>query len=456
MGEQQHQRTQDELRQHDERPAQHRRGLSRGHRRGRRDPGRGRAGMGDFSERKGQVQRPAACTRIPRRDPEQENTLKQMKMKSFCSGCGRRGHWHKDAECPNNQGGNKTLGNQRRRRQDPHHQGLRARGSDDHCSSCQSVCALKHLPHVLLGVADTACSRTVAGTQWLQTYADAIAEHGERPTLHKENEAYRFGTGRVHVSSFYVIVCFELGDKIVKVRTSIITGDIPLLLSKGVLGKLGMVFDVREHESRLPQSRSQAVRADVNPKRTSSYPDRSCQRPMLVQTPALEIEDLELVPKESYMSVFAVAYQGSHKPDFTEIFQPKKLDPAVRNLLSEDRLAQDSFLVWWKQTPIDRDFWLETPDAWIRVHIVPRRALFNPSNWRTSASMQQDMLIATIGPTRVTESVCCATGRWNERVLDHWCPGQFEQPTFPQLWIGRTVFYKTAPSNNSIESASRQ
>ncbi|CAE7666265.1 unnamed protein product, partial [Symbiodinium sp. KB8] len=51
------------------------------------------------------------------RDPEQENTLKQMKMKSFCSGCG-----------------NKTFGNHE--------------GSDK------------------------------TRTQWLQTYADAIAEHG--------------------------------------------------------------------------------------------------------------------------------------------------------------------------------------------------------------------------------------------------------------------------------------
>ena len=363
------------------------------------------------------------------RDPEHDNTLKQMKMKSFCSGCGRRGHWHKDAECPNNQGGNgKNHANP-----DNRDKGRTGKDTRDVAMTTvlpASVYALKHVPHVLLGVADTACSRTVAGTQWLQTYADAIAEHGDRPTLHKENEAYRFGTGRVHVSSFYVVVCFELGDKIVKVRTSIITGDIPLLLSKGVLGKLGMVFDVEN------------MRADFNKVGLRQYELMSTAsghpaipivpaRASAGTTPALEIEDLELAPKESYMSVFAAAYQGPLKPDLTGIFQPKKLEPAVRNLLSEDRLAQDPYWTWWKQTAVDRDFWLETPDAWIRVHIVPRRALFNPSNWRTTASMQQDMLIAMIGKTRMTESVCCSTGRWNEQVLDHWCPGQFEQPHVP-------------------------
>ena len=30
--------------------------------------------------------------------------LKMAKAKSFCSGCKRRGHWHKDAVCPLNKG----------------------------------------------------------------------------------------------------------------------------------------------------------------------------------------------------------------------------------------------------------------------------------------------------------------------------------------------------------------
>ncbi|CAE7355909.1 unnamed protein product [Symbiodinium necroappetens] len=88
------------------------------------------------------------------RDPEHDNTLKQMKMKSFCSGCGRRGHWHKDAECPNNQGGNgKNHAN-------PDSSDKGRIGKDTRDVAMTTV-----LP---------------ASTQWLQTYADAIAEHGDR------------------------------------------------------------------------------------------------------------------------------------------------------------------------------------------------------------------------------------------------------------------------------------
>ena len=34
------------------------------------------------------------------------------------------------------------------------------------------VYALKHVSDNLMGVADTACTRTVAGTQWLQSYTN--------------------------------------------------------------------------------------------------------------------------------------------------------------------------------------------------------------------------------------------------------------------------------------------
>ncbi|CAE7689238.1 unnamed protein product [Symbiodinium sp. CCMP2592] len=182
------------------------------------------------------------------RDHGGEPTLKQMKLKSFCSGCGRRGHWHKDPECPNNQG--TTAGTKAGGGNDGGGQG---RGGKDPAREVAmttvlpaSICALKHEGHSLMAVTDTACARTVAGTQWLQSYTDLLADQGERPALHKENEAYRFGTGKVHVSSFYIVVCFELGNKIAKVRTSIITGDVPLWLSKTVLVKLGMVFDVEK------------------------------------------------------------------------------------------------------------------------------------------------------------------------------------------------------------------
>ena len=110
--------------------------------------------------------------------------------------------WHKDAECPKNKPGANL------------HSSVKPDVKD--ISMCNvlpaEVYATKHEGELLLGITDTACARTVAGTQWLQKYTDALAKLGHKPQLHKECEAYRFGTGKVHYSAFYVIIGFELGD----------------------------------------------------------------------------------------------------------------------------------------------------------------------------------------------------------------------------------------------------
>ena len=89
---------------------------------------------------------------------DRESRLKAMKARSFCGGCGRRKHWHKDDVCPLNRGG-----------------GAKAEAPKSVAmtnSMPADVYALKHVSDNLMGVADTACARTVAGTQWLQSYTN--------------------------------------------------------------------------------------------------------------------------------------------------------------------------------------------------------------------------------------------------------------------------------------------
>ncbi|CAE7268957.1 unnamed protein product [Symbiodinium sp. CCMP2456] len=322
-------------------------------------------GQGDGGERapKGDGQSGDRKAGDGGRDGDREAKLKAMKARSFCGGCGRRGHWHRDDACPLNRGGDK--------------------GKADQSASVAmttvlpaDVYALKHLPSRLLGVADTACARTVAGTQWLQSYTDLLNELGEKPVLQKECEAYRFGAGKVHYSSFYVVVAFRLGNYNIQVRTSIITGDLPLLLSKTVLGKLGMVYDV------------QNGRADFKAIDLKDYEltTTTSGHPALPIVPVsalsgeksdLQIEDLRLQTAEQYTSVFAVAHQGPQAPKYTGIFYEKKLDPSTRTMLSQDVLQRDVFVAWWEQANNDRDFWVETPDTWVRVHVVKLPNLLN-------------------------------------------------------------------------------
>ncbi|CAE7510826.1 GIP [Symbiodinium sp. CCMP2592] len=358
---------------------------------------------------------------------DRDSKLKAMKARSFCGGCGRKGHWHKDDACPLNRNGGAKA-------DVPKNVAMTNAMPAD-------VYALKHVSDNLMGVADTACARTVAGTQWLQSYTNILAEIGEKPLLKKECEAYRFGTGRVHYSSFYVIVGFKLGGYNIHVRTSIITGDIPLLLSKTVLGKLGMIYDVQQGKADF---RAIGLRDYELASTASGHPAIPiCPVGLSAgETPDLQVEDLRLQQIGQYMEVYAVAHCGPQPPKYSGIFYEKKLDPGTRDMLSGDRLSLAVFQSWWEKSCIDRDFWVETPSTWVRVHMVPRRATFNPSTWRTGSTVLRDMLVANIGATRMTESVCCRTGKWIESTVDQWRPGQVDQHVFPLLWVGRTVFYK--------------
>ncbi|OLP82117.1 Copia protein [Symbiodinium microadriaticum] len=157
-----------------------------------------------------------------------EEKVKLMKAKSYCMSCGKKGHWHKDPECPN-RGGPKEV---------------------DMCHHVPAeVYALKHEGKTLLGITDTACAKSVAGTVWLQQYTEHTEQFQGKPQLVRESEAFKFGTGRIHHSAFHVLVRFKLGDKVVEMKTSIINGDIPLLLSKSALAQLGMVYDLAQNSA---------------------------------------------------------------------------------------------------------------------------------------------------------------------------------------------------------------
>ena len=158
---------------------------------------------------------------------DREDRIKQMKAKSFCSGCGRKGHWHRDAECPKNANKDAAV----KEVEVCHHVPM-------------EVYSLRHEGAWLLGITDTACAKSVAGTSWLQQYSDEASKMGHTPSLARESEAFRFGTGKVHYSSFYVKISFRMGSRVVTTKVSIINGDVPLLLSKKALAQLGMIYDV--------------------------------------------------------------------------------------------------------------------------------------------------------------------------------------------------------------------
>ena len=366
------------------------------------------------------------------KDAERDERVRQMKLKSFCSGCGRKGHWHRDAECPKNKGA-AAPGATR--------ETVKEVGVCYHVPA--EVYTLRH-EGTLVGITDTACAKTVTGTGWLQQYTDMLPEGMPKPTLIRECEAFRFGTGKVHYSAFAVNLHFALGNSVVTLRASVINGDVPLLLSKQVLASLGMVYDVAANRA----SFCKIGIKDFDLRTTSSgHP----AIPIVPTKAGSEMQELHLDDSgapvsEQYMAFVLSEVNGSGRVGSSSyhIFYDKKLSPEVKNLLTQDKLCEVSFMAWWSRSGLSSDFWLEAEHSWVRVHVTPRRSLFNPGAWKTSHTVQKDMLLNMIGEFRVTEGICCRTNKPLESVADLWSPMSLHEPTFPLLWVGRSVFAKRA------------
>jgi hypothetical protein len=81
-----------------------------------------------------------------------EEALQKAKARSCCSACGKKGHWHRDPECPRHK---------------------------------EKNMAGPHTTHVVFYtegetldvIADCACSRTLAGSRWIKDYIYALKEH---------------------------------------------------------------------------------------------------------------------------------------------------------------------------------------------------------------------------------------------------------------------------------------
>ena len=90
-----------------------------------------------------------------------DDSLAQAKLRSYCAGCGRRGHWHKDAECPLNRSGNQAPASKPRAPQD-HQVHATTASSGAPASIVEVAYMVGDLGgDRLLAITDTACSKSV-------------------------------------------------------------------------------------------------------------------------------------------------------------------------------------------------------------------------------------------------------------------------------------------------------
>ena len=184
--------------------------------------------------------------------------LALAKSRSFCAGCKRRGHWHRDPECPLNQakGGDPTKSTSK--------DGIGAGNSPGKPGDGKSAREAyvvhvayelgdAHVKEGLLAITDCACSKTVAGQPWLEAYLEAAGRAGLDPQLEACEEEFRFGASRVFKATYAATIHFNVLGKHFAVRASIVNGEVPLLLSRKVLAGLGMIYDIAGHKASFEQ-----------------------------------------------------------------------------------------------------------------------------------------------------------------------------------------------------------
>ena len=169
-----------------------------------------------------------------------EERLRLAKQRSYCSVCKRRGHWHKDAECPANQQKKQLAEQTTQNAQMCYyiHMTDSGKGTTSRKSS-------------MLAIVDTACTRSVAGYSWFERYYTLADEMGIQVETVDLRDTFKFGASRAFESSFAVWAWFAVMGQWFAVRVSIVQCDVPLLLSRSVLAGLKMKLDVAGHHATL-------------------------------------------------------------------------------------------------------------------------------------------------------------------------------------------------------------
>ena len=85
-----------------------------------------------------------------------------------------------------------------------------------------------------LAIADTACTKSVAGHQWYEDYCHWADSNGLPIEIVEEKDQFKFGASRVHPSMFALWAIFGVGGKKIRVKVAIVQCRVPLLLSRTV------------------------------------------------------------------------------------------------------------------------------------------------------------------------------------------------------------------------------
>ena len=95
-------------------------------------------------------------------------------------------------------------------------------------------------------VVDTACTKTVGGLHWFNSYIDSLDEEQRKKVkIFESNTSFKFGDGRQVKSQKRARIPAQIENKSCLIEMEIVKENIPLLLSKSSLKKAETVLDMK-------------------------------------------------------------------------------------------------------------------------------------------------------------------------------------------------------------------
>ncbi|CAE8614373.1 unnamed protein product [Polarella glacialis] len=364
-----------------------------------------------------------------------DERLQKAKEQSLCSRCKQKGHWHKDDVCPLN-GGSGTAGAGSSK---PHHSHYTTHvafmadnfGNERPGPFLPVGAANQEVPWSTIaagpepfqpahrlrsgrsrspadefitymsgtlgdegkyyGITDTACSKMVAGMPWYRAFRDNVNEAGYVITEVDESEGFKFGASRTHRSTFAAITPMAIGGKILVVRVSIVPCDVPLLLSRPALEALDMHIHLA---GRTADFGALDLRGYALGSTTASHPTVRVN-----EWPEIHV----LLSRDMYAADerevrLCAVYNKSDEVDVAVLGYGKRI------------MSGHSFTTWRIAYVCARDFWIETYDEIIRIHVSCRSSAYAPEKYQQYITEQR--FVECVREKQQVQLITCEHDNW--------------------------------------------
>eukprot|EP00794_Sanderia_malayensis_P006695 gene6695-7456_t len=100
-------------------------------------------------------------------------------------------------------------------------------------------------------ILDTAYTKSVAGEVWIKEFLDTMGDKDRKDAEQSKRKSwslFKFGDGKESKSNHELTIPMFVGGEMIKIDVDVVDNDIPLLIGRPTMTKLGMVVDTKNHQ----------------------------------------------------------------------------------------------------------------------------------------------------------------------------------------------------------------